>query len=978
MTKDRNGYLWFATENGVVKYNGYNTMVFNIDDGLPANDVWKLFEDSRGRIWLHSHAYEIGYVENDRYVTALRSDNHNIHPDYITTANDCVLFLYKNANDINLVIYKDTLVANVSLTDLCPFPLRTAFIGSDGSLYLFKIGGTLYRYNIFANKIEHTCRFNTDPYPYFTHVHFTQSQIPYTFYGFVFKGNTMYKMTTHDCSILAFPSANIQITENESFYVWYPYNGKMFLITDGGIYEYSPELKLLTTRAYKNKIGDLQVSRYYRYNNYEWFTTVSSGVFISSLQPNIFSHINYPLNRDLTYIGSTKKNGGLWWNKNIGELVEISHKKTTSRFMPKHYGDVTAFAEDENNTLMVTTAGIYNVNTSYTNAWNIKNLNTVIFNHPYGAEKETVRILRGNDSMKEIVFSGTRKIVSFSNDTFFSNTPYVAKSYIFSKDSVSVNNVDLNRFSDILVDKKSNLIWYYNNKKILAYNPRRNIYYHVSDQFLKLAKVNNIHRLELDGHGQLYVHDNDKIIVFDIEKGRYRVLKPPVNLSEAQMRVKGDTIVMAGRFGIIFGISHGALKFDKFKLLPNDNFRYYNRLSDMVINDYYLTLNTERGILQTTLQDLWNVSTAIDPAAPGFFKVVINVASNNIVGNYDTVSVEQGPKMQQLKLDAINLSGNGKLEYQYRISGDDHDTDWQKSASGEIFLGELLPGIHYRFQYSAADELWKSPERTIYLYIQPHWYQTTAWKQIFWISGIVFAILLIAFTVFLTRYFVARSNVKKQSLVDMELRALYAQINPHFIFNTLGTALFFISKKRIDDAYVHVSKFSKLLRSYLSSSRKRYIILADEIEMLRNYIELQQIRFEEKFDYSIEVDNKVPAESMQIPTLLLQPLVENAINHGLFHRSAGGLLIIKFMQGRDNSELICIIDDNGVGRQKAKEIKRESVIQYESYGTQLTKELIEIFRKYEDMNIYLVYTDKVGEETGTIVTLTIKNLKYVA
>ena len=106
--------------------------------------------------------------------------------------------------------------------------------------------------------------------------------------------------------------------------------------------------------------------------------------------------------------------------------------------------------------------------------------------------------------------------------------------------------------------------------------------------------------------------------------------------------------------------------------------------------------------------------------------------------------------------------------------------------------------------------------------------------------------------------------------------------------------------------------------------------------------------------------------------------MENAINHGLFHRSSDGLLFIKFRQGKDSSELICIIEDNGVGRQRSKEIKRESVIQYESYGTQLTQELIEIFRKYEDMNIYLEYTDKAGEETGTIVKLTTRNLKYVA
>ena len=138
--------------------------------------------------------------------------------------------------------------------------------------------------------------------------------------------------------------------------------------------------------------------------------------------------------------------------------------------------------------------------------------------------------------------------------------------------------------------------------------------------------------------------------------------------------------------------------------------------------------------------------------------------------------------------------------------------------------------------------------------------------------------------IFITRMVVARGNEKKRALTELELKAIYSQINPHFIFNTLNAAQFFINKKRFDDAYTHVSKFSQLLRAYLKSSQDRYITLEDEIQMLKNYIELQQIRFEEKFDYKLDVENKIPVNSIKIPSLLLQPLVENAINHGLFHK----------------------------------------------------------------------------------------------
>ena len=112
--------------------------------------------------------------------------------------------------------------------------------------------------------------------------------------------------------------------------------------------------------------------------------------------------------------------------------------------------------------------------------------------------------------------------------------------------------------------------------------------------------------------------------------------------------------------------------------------------------------------------------------------------------------------------------------------------------------------------------------------------------------------------------------------------------------------------------------------------------------------------------------------------MLLQPLVENAINHGLFHKSGSGLLILKFLQGANNTELICIIEDNGVGRKRAGEIKLERIVEKESHGTRLTQQLIQIYKDYEHMDIFLEYTDKPEPETGTIVKLTIKNIKYVA
>jgi len=192
----------------------------------------------------------------------------------------------------------------------------------------------------------------------------------------------------------------------------------------------------------------------------------------------------------------------------------------------------------------------------------------------------------------------------------------------------------------------------------------------------------------------------------------------------------------------------------------------------------------------------------------------------------------------------------------------------------------------------------------------------------------------------------------------------------------LGSALLLIQKKNMDGAYIHISKFSRLLRAYIKSARNKYITLEEEINNLRTYTDLQQTRFKDKFDVEIIVDADLNVKHVKIPTLLLQPIVENAINHGLFHKKEQGHLKIEFRMDELKNEIVCIIDDNGIGRKQAKLIKEQSAIKEESYGDQLIKDLIAIFNKYEKTNIQINYIDKESPLTGTIVELRIRNYQY--
>src|SRR5690606_18394698 len=125
--------------------------------------------------------------------------------------------------------------------------------------------------------------------------------------------------------------------------------------------------------------------------------------------------------------------------------------------------------------------------------------------------------------------------------------------------------------------------------------------------------------------------------------------------------------------------------------------------------------------------------------------------------------------------------------------------------------------------------------------------------------------------------------------------------------------------------------------------------------------------FEDKFDYQFIVDNTVKASAIKIPSLLLQPLVENALNHGIFHSTDKGLLIVSFNTDELTNELVIIVDDNGIGRQKSKELRNSMKRKVDSYGNILIKELIDTFNKYEKIRIALKYIDKTAPATGTTV-----------
>lgn len=245
-------------------------------------------------------------------------------------------------------------------------------------------------------------------------------------------------------------------------------------------------------------------------------------------------------------------------------------------------------------------------------------------------------------------------------------------------------------------------------------------------------------------------------------------------------------------------------------------------------------------------------------------------------------------------------------------------------------------------------------------------------------------ILILAIVIFIIRNIsLKRKNEKLQSerkhsqlqqqATELEMLALRAQMNPHFIFNCLSSINRFILINNTEAASSYLTKFSRLIRMALQHSEKSMITLEKELEMLRHYLDLERLRFKNAFDYSITFINTIDTATIFVPPLILQPFAENAVWHGLMHKKGGGHLDIAFsIKGKI---LTSIITDNGIGRAHAALLKSKSAEKDKSMGMQITVERLALLNKTIDQKSFFDIEDikdKEGNTSGTKVELKIQ------
>lgn len=319
----------------------------------------------------------------------------------------------------------------------------------------------------------------------------------------------------------------------------------------------------------------------------------------------------------------------------------------------------------------------------------------------------------------------------------------------------------------------------------------------------------------------------------------------------------------------------------------------------------------------------------------------------------------------------ICLTNPDNVLYQHKLEG--LEKDWSDPTPDYYSKYANLPPGKYVFKVKSCNNegIWNEIPTEFAFTIKTPFYKT--WWFILTIVGLIVLSVYVMFRIRLKN--IKRTQKmeydRKVEMSKIELKALRSQMNPHFIFNSLNSIQHYIFNSKSDEAIKYLNKFARLVRIILNNSDKPTVTVAEDIEALRLYLELEQMRFDNKFEYKIELDGSVDEDYDVMPPLLMQPYVENAILHGLNPKQGKGFLNIHI--STENNLIVCAIEDNGIGRKKAAEIKRTMPgNKHKSLGMKITEDRLKILNELHrsKLNIEIEdLEDASGNSQGTRVVI---------
>jgi WD40 repeat protein len=909
---DKRGFLWVATENGLARFDGKKFKLFTTADGLTDNEIIDLFIDSAQRVWV------IPFRRSPCYLNPLkdRFENEDSDPELRkielgnTHTADVLEYggvVFTN-NDRHIFIYHEgkTEVYNEAIGRRTPTPQK---------VIEYKPGAYLL--------------FCEDSLRYFGKDHAK----PAVFFGQRLMGaeyinHKIYLASSHGISVMQVDGeGNLSALPGHQ----YPFEvrifcktGKSFAITTANGNTYIVDTASLEIRD--NILNNIQVRNVVEdRDGNTWLATMENGL-IKMQQKRISSFTAVP--DLLKSFNAINKPGKIIAGTNRGEVYVYDGLYGIKKIQLGHGSNMDAWVrkiiELPQGIYVASQTGSYlfdpifsKILRSFENAGNRSTKAAIAVNDSVlclgnHAQATLFNINQGKamDSVRQRVISlassREQKIYIGSNDGLYRwDGPSL---FYFGKNikacTFRVNTICFSPDNILWVGLGSDSLLAIKDDKLIASMPLGG-----------LIPGNICKSLFSNKAGEVWLGTN---------KGLNRV----------RYQLHGDQVSYNNTY---FGSADGLIG---------------DQVNDIFIKNDTVYVATVGGISYMPA----SLSLPVADIASFITGVSINSKDTVLADHYDLPYYRNDIS---ISFSGVDLTGFIPL-YEYSIN----DGPWQKTE--KIELKRLAPGSYnVKIRAIKRDGKPSSQIAAMSFYIQTPFWQDT----LFWI-----AVSLAIFTVIV--YFLQRNTQRKQhaaiaravtekKLSELEMQALMSQINPHFIFNCLNSIKGFIYEQDYTQANKYLDKFSDLLRSTLDNAEATLVTVKEETKYLDTYLQLEKLRFDERFDYTLETTTAMGDETPRIPAMLLQPYVENAIRHGIRHleNKKGSICISIKENGRG---LLCEIDDNGIGREKAQALRNEKHVEYQSRGMQLSRRRAKLYGISQEV---IDKKDAEGNATGTKIVL---------
>ncbi len=937
--EDDQGYMWFGTENGLTRYDGRTFKRFEHPD-LISYDFNSIHKDSKGNIWSHNFANQIVKIEKD-------SMHVFSYPEFIDKGSYLEMELG----------VKDQILVKIAHDFGIYHPERNEYeILNKGKKKLIQMGElTSFEEIITTGTPEHKS--------YLEYNTLEDTLILKSIYAPNIKQESHKMMQIGRDSLIVCSHVGVP--------------NEIYLLTDGKLTPFDNMKKYGFRKGFTiNNIKPLKKSEF-------WYCTSRGAVKASNsgrLMPNLsVANITYDQEDNLWL--STLKDG-------VFIFPDINIKSYTSLGKSNIYLKPTTVEFDSEGKLLIGTENgrVYH--------WDP--LSQQIIGEYYNNIARRVDDIVFNPQTEELWISGISKFKLGNPKALMSSkTTPIKEGFILPDNTLiaqasrrHINHYQQNSFSQFPKSAFS--------KEWKLSNASNAMSTTLSEQFLKSPILSLFYETEKDriwipvknktyintrkGLSEFYLNDNMPLQINCLETATDKTLWM-ADRAYGYYVIKNDQLVREEKsqfwknWGSIKEIEQG----DDVMWLLTENvlavvdlqgtvLRIYDSamgvigadISDVAVQGSTAWLSTKSGLLEINLK---TANKNILPR-PLIRNVYVNGKPNPLTKEYNLSSDKN-----TLRIDFRSIVPYPKsnFTYLYRMVG--AEDDWIEVGRETEFA--RYPGLspeQYFFRVKAKNkDGYESPISEIAFNIRPPYWQQ--WWFILLCFLLIFGTLCIAYYSRLKN--IRRENYYEQQVRSSQLTALKTQMNPHFIFNALNSIQEFIilNEKRLANEYL--GKFARLMRTYLNHSNKDWIPLHEEVEALKMYLQLEELRFED-VEITLSLEPTVLHQDIQIPPLFIQPYVENAFKHGLLHKTKERKLNVLFSITTDNV-LEVIIEDNGIGREKAEEIKKLQKKKNTSFSTSANQQRLELlnYNKTNTIRVEVIDLYKDGVASGTRVYMKI-------